>query len=274
MDAGRLLEINPNILLMTSAAVGIALELAFLRATRRRVDYKDSAHSVTMAFAWAGARLFGAKALMFGVWIWVWANVAPVHLGLRNPLSWLAYWLIGDFVYYWTHRAEHRCRILWSSHLVHHSSEQFNMTTAVRMPWTEVFYKPAVALWAPLLGFHPTFYVVFGALSLAVGQWQHLDWFPKVRLLDLLFSTPSNHRVHHARNAAYLDKNFGGSLMVWDRVFGTYEPEVERPVYGVLHRPEAATTLRRSLGGLPELWADMRTAGTIRGATRLAVGRP
>ena len=138
----------------------------------------------------------------------------------------------------------------------------------------EVFYKPVLALWAPLLGFHPIMYVTVGVFSLMAGQWQHLEWFPRVKALDAAVMSPSNHRVHHARNTQYLDRNFGGSLVVWDKLFGTYVPETEAPVYGVLHLPPAATTLARSFGGFPELFTDMRHADSVVTASRLALGRP
>jgi sterol desaturase/sphingolipid hydroxylase (fatty acid hydroxylase superfamily) len=269
----RFAAANPNIVLMVCAAVGVAVEFVGLRLADRDVDYSDARFSIAMAFSWAGARLFGGKALMLAGWLAVYAYV-PWHWSLSNPWTWVGYFLVGDLVYYATHRAEHRLRVLWASHLIHHSSEEYNMTTAIRMPWTEVFYKPLVALWAPLLGFHPVTYVVFGALSLVVGQWQHLDWFPKVRVLDAIFMTPSNHRVHHASNREYLDRNFGGALVVWDRIFGTYVPETTKPVYGVLHLPAASNAFTRSLGGYPELWQQMKGAGTVRGGLRLAVAHP
>jgi sterol desaturase/sphingolipid hydroxylase (fatty acid hydroxylase superfamily) len=254
--------------------LAIAFEMVLLRRWRRAVDYRDVTESMAMGLVWAGARVVGAKALLFGVLMWTWQHLSLFTIDVHDPRSWVAYWLVGDLLYYWTHRAEHRIRALWSSHLVHHSSEQFNLATAVRQPWTEAFYKPFIALWAPLLGFHPIMGAVVGIVSLAVGQWQHLDWFPRVRALDATVMSPSNHRVHHARNQIYLDRNFGGSLVLWDKLFGTYEPEDETPVYGVLHLPLAHSTAGRSLGGYPELLSDMRHAAGVRSALRLAVGPP
>jgi len=268
-----LLGIDLTVLLIVAASSAIALETLGLRLWRCGVDFRDMGDSVMIGLSWVGIRVFGAKVVAFAAWVWTWQNLALFDINLTNPLSWVAYWLIGDFVYYWTHRLEHRVRLLWCSHLVHHSSEQFNLATAVRQPWTEAFYKPIVALWAPLLGFHPTMYVFVGALSLAIGQWQHLDWFPKVRMLDALVMSPSNHRVHHGRNEQYLDRNFGGSLVVWDRAFGTYEREDEPADYGVLHYRRHRSPLGASLGGFPELVDDMRGVGA-RNALRLAVGRP
>jgi alkylglycerol monooxygenase len=268
------LGIDLNLLLVLVAATAIGLELTLLRHLRRAVDYRDVRRSMAFGLSWAAIRVFGGKVLLFGAWLWTWEHLALFRIDVGNPLSWVAYWIIGDFLYYWTHRAEHRVRLLWSSHLVHHSSEQFNLATAARQSWTEVFYKPVIALWAPLLGFNPMMYVVVGIVSLMAGQWQHLEWFPKVRVLDAVVMSPSNHRVHHARNQRYIDRNFGGSLVLWDKWFGTYQAEDEAPVYGVLHLPDARTGLGASVGGYPELVADARAAGTWRSVAELAFGPP
>jgi sterol desaturase/sphingolipid hydroxylase (fatty acid hydroxylase superfamily) len=268
-----ILNMNLTVFLIIAASTAIFLETVGLRLRRHDLDLRDISDSVLIGLSWAGIRVFGAKALAFAAWVWVWQNLALFEIDLANPVSWLVYWLIGDFLYYWTHRLEHRVRALWCSHLVHHSSEQFNLATAVRQPWTESFYKPVIALWAPLLGFHPTMYVFVGAVSLALGQWQHLEWFPKIPALDRFVMTPSNHRVHHGRNQRYLDRNFGGSLVVWDKLFGSYQVEDEPADYGVLHYQRPRSALGASLGGYPELAADMSRARP-RDALRLALGRP
>ncbi|MGI9605946.1 MAG: sterol desaturase family protein [Acidimicrobiales bacterium] len=262
-----------NAFLVVVAALAIVAEVMCLRLWRRRVDLNDTAESMGIGLLWVGFRLVIAKGLAFGVWVWTWQNLAIFEIDLGDPLAWIGYWLLGDLIYYWTHRLEHRVRALWCSHLVHHTSEEFNLATAVRQPWTEAFYKPAIALWAPLLGFHPAMYVFVGTISLAVGQWQHLGWFPRVWVLDMFVMSPSNHRVHHARNREYLDRNFGGSLVVWDKVFGTYAAETKTPEYGVLHYDPPVSIWAKSLGGFPQLFADMRR-GSLARAARLALGRP
>ena len=266
--------VDITVWLTVVAALAIAFELALLRHRGERCDYKDVGRSVSAGLSWALIRIAGGKFLAFGTWLWAWRNLGLFSFNVRNPLSWLAFWVIGDFVYYITHRAEHRIRLLWSSHLVHHSSEEFNLATAVRQSWTEVIYKPAIALWAPLLGFHPTMYVVFGSVSLAVGQWQHVRWFPKVRMLDLVFASPSNHRVHHGTNPRYIDRNFGGSLVIWDRIFRTYQTEDEAAVYGLVHPPVMESALALSIGGYPELLRDLRSAPSLRSAMHILVSPP
>ena len=274
MNTPRPFGIDLQVLLVLGAASAIAFEMLLLRRRHHRVDRADVAKSMLFGLTWAGVRVIGGKVALFGVWLWTWQHLSLVEIDPRSPWAWIAYFVIGDFLYYWTHRLEHRVRAFWCSHLVHHSSEQFNLATAVRQSWTEVFYKPVIALWAPLLGFHPVMYVTVGAVSLGIGQWQHLEWFAKRRLLDAVLMSPSNHRVHHGRNARYIDRNFGGGLVVWDRLFGTYEPEGERAEFGVLHLPDARSIIEESMGGWPELFGAMRVDGSWRGAARLALSRP
>jgi sterol desaturase/sphingolipid hydroxylase (fatty acid hydroxylase superfamily) len=222
------LRVESRAVVANGAEHGVVV--AGLRLWRRRVDYKEAGDSIMIGLTWAGTRMVGAKALAFAAWVWTWQHLALFDIDLANPLAWVAYWIAGDFVYYWTHRLEHRVRVSWCSHLVHHSSEEFNLATAVCQPRTEAVYKPVVALWAPLPGFHPA-------------------------------------------NARYLDRNFGGSLVVWDKLFGTYEPEGEAAEYGVLHYERPDSAWRVSLGGYPDLVADMRATSGLE-AVRLAAGRP
>jgi sterol desaturase/sphingolipid hydroxylase (fatty acid hydroxylase superfamily) len=181
---------------------------------------------------------------------------------------------VGDFFYYWIHRAEHRVRALWCTHLVHHSSKEFSFTTAVRMPWTEVLYKPLTGLWAPLLGVHPVMGVVMGAIALMLGQLQHTELIGKLGPLDRILTTPSNHRVHHGSNAEYVDRNFGGSTMIWDHFFGTYTAETVTPVYGLTKAFAAKNPLTIVAGGYPELVREMRDAPGARARVAMCLGRP
>ncbi len=142
--------------------------------------------------------------------------------------------LVGwDLAYYWHHRFEHEVRLLWACHVNHHSSEKYNLSTALRQPWTPwlalVMYPPLA-----LLGVPPWMILVSGGLNLVYQFWVHTEAIGTLpRCCELVFNTPSHHRVHHGSNAAYLDKNYAGVLIVWDRLFGTFQEERERVVYGL-----------------------------------------
>ena len=144
--------------------------------------------------------------------------------------------LIGwDFGYYWHHRAEHRIRILWACHVSHHSSRYFNLSTALRQPWTPIagvlFYP-----WLALLGVRPELIMISGGLNLIYQYWVHTEVIGRLPApFEWVFNTPSHHRVHHGKNPEYIDKNYAGILIIWDRLFGSFEPERARVIYGLTH---------------------------------------
>lgn len=155
---------------------------------------------------------------------------------LKSPWVWILAFFLYDFGYYWAHRAGHEVSLLWGAHVVHHSSEQFNLSTAMRQSSTNtifywVFYAPMALLGIPVKVF------VIIALASAVYQfWVHTRLIGKLGWMDKIFTTPSNHRCHHGKNHYCLDKNYGGTLIIWDRMFGTYtqERDDEPVVYGTL----------------------------------------
>lgn len=165
-------------------------------------------------------------------------------------------------------------RILWASHLVHHSLERFTFTSAVRLPWMESLYKPALVLWVPFLGFHPVALAAMGAFVLMVGQLQHTELGRRRTVLDLVFVTPSAHRVHHGSNAEYLDKNFGSMLIVWDRLFGTYAPETVPVRYGLAGGKRVVTPAQALVGGYPSLVAAARLEPGLAAKARYLVAAP
>jgi sterol desaturase/sphingolipid hydroxylase (fatty acid hydroxylase superfamily) len=260
--------------LFTSVVLMIVAEMMIDWLRHRRVDVRDSVNSMTIGLGYLGVKVIAGKALAFASFLWVYDHFRLFTLDIGNPLHWLLAWAIGDFAYYWVHRAEHRIRVLWCTHLVHHSSTEFSFTTAVRMPWAEVLYKPLTGLWAPLLGVHPGMAAVMGAIALMSGQLYHTKLIGKLPGLDAFLVTPSNHRVHHASNRQYLDRNFGGTTVIWDRVFGTFAREVETPVYGLTHAFDARTPLAIVAGGYPQLARDLRAASGWRARGRLCVGPP
>jgi sterol desaturase/sphingolipid hydroxylase (fatty acid hydroxylase superfamily) len=138
-----------------------------------------------------------------------------------------------DFIYYWNHRAMHESRFMWAIHVVHHSSERYNLSTALRQPVAEAFgtFLPYSAL--TMLGFDPALVNTARGVNLIYQFWIHTETIDKIGRLEGVLNTPSHHRVHHGSNGPYLDRNHGSILIVWDKLFGTFEPEGERVVYGL-----------------------------------------
>lgn len=165
-------------------------------------------------------------------------SVAFFHLPKSTGTT-IAAILLTDLVYYWQHRMMHTNRWLWFFHEVHHSSKYFNFTTSFRLHWlgksiAPIFFAPLI-----LIGFAPEQVGLFFILNLFYQFILHTQLVGKIPLVEGVLNTPSAHRVHHARNRDYFNKNFGGILMIWDRMFGTYQPEVEAPKFGTLGRFES-----------------------------------
>ena len=156
------------------------------------------------------------------------------------PITWWSFVLLffaDDFSYYWFHRISHENRFLWASHVVHHSSQHYNLSTALRQTWTGSFFSFVFWLWLPLVGFHPAMIVFMMAISLLYQFWIHTETIDRMpRWFEAVFNTPSHHRVHHGSNPLYLDKNHAGILIIWDKLFGTFQPEIkeEKVRYGLV----------------------------------------
>ena len=159
------------------------------------------------------------------------------NLGLLNaytPLIWVLAFVLYDLSYYWLHRCHHEIKFLWASHVVHHHGEEFNLSTALRQTGTDfifkwVFYTPMLFLGVP-----PEIFVTVAALNLIYQFWVHTEHIDRLGILDYIFVTPSNHRIHHAQNKEYIDANYGGVFIIWDILFGTFKDEKKelKPVYG------------------------------------------
>jgi len=175
-------------------------------------------------------------------------------------LSFLALFLMQDFCYYWFHRAHHRIRYMWASHVVHHSSEKLNLSTAFRQSFTYpvsgmwLFWVPIV-----LIGFEPELVLGSVLLSLAYQFFVHTQAVGKLGLLELIFNTPSHHRVHHSRNPEYIDKNYAGILIIWDKLFGTFiEEKDELPCeYGITRQIQSHNPLYLTLHEWKDMFSDM-----------------
>lgn len=162
---------------------------------------------------------------------------------------WIACFVLDDFNYYWAHRTGHRIRWFWASHVNHHSSQHYNLSTALRQTWTGfVALSFIFRIWPALLGFHPAMIVFAGGINLIYQFWIHTEAIGRLpRWFEAVMNTPSHHRVHHATNPVYLDRNYAGVFIVWDRLFGTFQPELdgERIRYGII----------RQLGSFSVIWA-------------------
>lgn len=179
---------------------------------------------------------------------------------------WLLLFFADDFSFYWHHRLSHQVRILWAAHIHHHSSQQFNFTTALRQSWGEPFYKFFFWAWLPLIGFSPIAILVMHSFSLVYQFFQHTETVKKLTILGTVFNTPSHHRVHHATQIKYLDKNHAGTLIIWDRLFGTFEPEddLEKPTYGITVNITSYNPIEIVTHEFKNIWTDVKSTKSIK----------
>jgi sterol desaturase/sphingolipid hydroxylase (fatty acid hydroxylase superfamily) len=188
----------------------------------------------------------------------------PLHMNAGVWWVWATAFIVYDLCYYFAHRASHEIRILWAGHIVHHSSRYYNLSTALRQSWTGqatfLFYIPLALLGAPL-----ALIASVGGFNLIYQFWIHTErigTFPRV--IEFVMNTPSHHRVHHATNPQYLDRNYGGVFIIWDRVFGTFEPEVETPRYGLTTNIETYNPIWVAFHEYISIGRDLRFARTWR----------
>jgi sterol desaturase/sphingolipid hydroxylase (fatty acid hydroxylase superfamily) len=196
-------------------------------------------------------------------------ELTPLRIPTHAVWAWVALFFADDLAYYWFHRVSHESRLFWGSHVVHHSSQHYNLSTALRQTWVPMTYLP---FWLPLalVGFPPWMILLAQSWSLIYQFWIHTERIRRLpRWLEFFLNTPSHHRVHHGANEVYLDKNYGGILIIWDRLFGTFTGEGERVRYGLTTNLRTFNPVNVAFHEYRELWHDVRHAHNWR--TRLAL---
>jgi sterol desaturase/sphingolipid hydroxylase (fatty acid hydroxylase superfamily) len=226
----------PNILYYAIPGFVILLVTeAIFTAIQKRDTYewKDTFSSISLGL---GNVLTGlvSKAAIFGLFMLVY-QFSLFTLNAANLWVLILAFFADDFSYYWFHRTSHHVGWFWASHVVHHSSQKYNLAAALRQTWTGNITGSFIFwIWMPLLGFHPILVMSLQAISLIYQFWIHTEVIHRLPpIIEFIFNTPSHHRVHHGTNLKYLDKNHAGVLIIWDRLFHTFKEEEERPTYGL-----------------------------------------
>jgi len=217
----------PVFLVLMAAEFGIGLALG-----RNVYRLNDAIGSLTAGILSQISGVF-MLALSVGVYVLVYNHFALFALSPGDWRVWVGALIAYDFFYYWNHRIDHEVGVFWAAHVVHHQSEAFNLSTALRQPSSGVLLGWIFYLPMAIAGVPPLVFVAVGLIDLLYQFWIHTELVGKLGWFDRVFASPSNHRVHHGVNDQYLDKNYGGILILWDRLFGTFEDEVEPPVFGV-----------------------------------------
>ena len=238
--------------------------------TRARI-----AGMVTSTFCLAPAALIEiALGAVLAALFFAAAALAPWPIATTWTTALLCFVLV-DFLYYWEHRLAHEVNALWSLyHSVHHSADHYDQTIAFRISFVDFFFAPLVYLPLVLAGFHPVLVFACLGLVLAWQQWIHTELVGKLPLLDPWLNTPSNHRVHHGRNPIYIDKNYGGVLMVWDRMFGTYASETEKVEYGLVEPLKSRNPAAVHFSSLGKMLVALWQAKSLRQGMSIVFGKP
>jgi alkylglycerol monooxygenase len=254
--------------------VFIGAEYLYARRKRKTIfHFGESIANLNVGMAERLTDLFTTGAFYF-LYTWLYQHFAIFSIPSSVP-AWLVLFLFTDFIWYWYHRFAHEINLFWAAHIVHHQSEDFNYTTSTRITMFQAGIRGTFWAILPVLGFPPEMIAVFLLVHGAYPFFTHTQTIGKLGWLESVLVTPSHHRVHHASNEAYLDKNYGDILIIWDKIFGTFAAEKETPTYGIttplkshsffwqhfhhflelgvaIHRTRGLANKRRVLWGKPE----------------------
>jgi len=239
---------------------------------KRNYNTKESLGSLFVGLGNVGINLILKVAFISGaVYIY---NVIP----WRMELNWWTLFpclLIYDLCSYWAHRVSHFNRFFWATHVIHHSADHYNLTVSFRLSWVQHF-KILFFLPVAFLGFHPVIFFIVNQISVLFQFWQHTEYIGKLpRIFEILFVTPSNHRVHHGSDEKYIDKNFAAIFIFWDKMFGTYQLEEEKPTYGITTKIDhKLNPLHLNFHEYDSMYKDIKTAKTFKEKWFYVFGSP
>jgi sterol desaturase/sphingolipid hydroxylase (fatty acid hydroxylase superfamily) len=232
------------------------------RGLARAYALPDSICSISMGvfYAVAAAAIRASVLTVFAAL----HRFAPFDFGLEDgPLTWVAAFVAVDFAFYCFHRTLHEVRVGWAAHVNHHSSTHYNYATAMRQSVFEPFIEPLFMAPLVLIGFDPVLVLACLAVNFAYQFWPHTELASGLEMMGRVLVTPSHHRVHHARNVQYLDKNYGGTLIIWDKLLGTFEPEREAPDYGITHNLTTHNPIRATFHEWIAIARDVAAAANL-----------
>jgi alkylglycerol monooxygenase len=226
------LNLNPIVLSIPIFFILIGIELLIERFTRKDLyRFPDAIANISCGITSQLSGLF-LTFLGIGIYTIIFEQFAFFHLQ-ATWYYWIILFLLVDLAYYWGHRMSHEVNLFWGGHVVHHQSEEYNLSVALRQSSLQTVWTFAFNLPIALLGFDPVHFILVSAFNTLYQFWIHTETIGKMGWFEYIFNTPSHHRVHHGRNPKYIDKNHAGSLIIWDKMFGTFQAEEEKPTYGI-----------------------------------------
>lgn len=266
--------LRPTVLAIPFFALLIGAEAlyAYLKGSREYGDLKDTWTNIFLGFmsiVWGA--IFGIATAFIYTFFY---ELAPFKFPADAWWTWAALFFVDDLAYYVFHRGSHEIRLFWNFHVVHHSSRHYNLSVAVRQSWFSgtlhwVFYAPVM-----LLGFAPWMFATMHGFNLIYQFWIHTKFIDRLGWLENVLNTPSHHRVHHGVNNPYLDKNYAGVLIIWDRLFGSFVSETEEPLYGVIKPIEGYNALWINTHAWFETFAEIRARSGVANKLKCIFGSP
>ena len=234
----------------------------------------DAVGSLSLGILSTSSKLviYGVEAAIL---MWTGEYLALWQVPVDSVLAWVLTFVFYDMLYYWFHRISHERQLFWGAHVAHHSSEEYNLTTALRQTSMGFFYSWIFFIPCFLLGVPAEMYFTVASVNLLYQFWVHTRHINKLGWFDYVFVSPSNHRVHHARNPGYMDKNYGGVFIVWDRLFGTFVPERDdEPVeFGITRPLNSFNPLRANLHVFLDMFSDCRATRNVGDKWKIWISR-
>lgn len=219
--------------------------------------------------------VYAFKGLTLGLHFYLYQfRIFDVNQVMPIWLLWVTTFILIDLVFYIYHRMSHRVRFLWAIHMSHHSSKEMNFAVSFRQAWLGPVSKIPFFILLPLIGLDPTMIAVAGVISTLWGIVGHTQIIHRLGPLEWIFNTPSHHRVHHGSNKQYIDKNYGNLLIIWDRLFGTFEPEEEVVTFGLVNNVNTYNPIKITFMGWSSMFKDIRNSQSFKEALYLFFGPP
>ncbi len=252
------MNVNPIVLSIPIFFILIGVELLVERFTHQKLyRLPDAIANLSCGIT---SQLSGLFLTIFGIGVYQLLFEKFAFFTLDNSAWW--YWVglffLVDLAYYWGHRMSHEINLFWGGHVVHHQSEDYNLSVALRQSSLQVVWTFAFNLPIALLGFKTFDFALIAAFNTLYQFWIHTETINKMGWFEYVFNTPSHHRVHHGRNPKYIDKNHAGTLIIWDKLFGTFQPEEERPTYGITKPINSWNALWANMSHYAEMSKDLK----------------
>ncbi|MCO4769390.1 MAG: sterol desaturase family protein [Deltaproteobacteria bacterium] len=253
-------------------AAAIILETVFLVVTKTERDVASRRLGISCGLLGFGTEALVKVGVGLAALLWVYEHrVMDLGFGWH---AWLVAFLANDLMFYVSHRASHEVRLLWAVHVVHHSAKHYDLTTGVRGSALGVLTTLPFYAWIPLVGVHPVVMLLVHQIFNFYGLAYHTEYVRRMGPLEAVIVTPSSHRVHHATNPQYIDRNYGGFFILFDRLFGTFVPEEEPCVYGLKKDWHSYSLWDAQVHEFRDIWRDVRGATSVREAVGYVLGPP